>query len=73
MENWISVEDRLPGEYRGVLICEEDAKEAEYGFISSDTGFNIYDPNYEYGIRDGKNVTHWQYPPDPPREAFPQD
>ena len=66
MADWISVEDALPGEYHAVLVYSEGSTEADYGFIG-DTGWSIYDPNEEYGIKDVFKVTHWQYPPDPPK------
>lgn len=67
MDNWIRVEESLPGYFRAVLMAREGREEAEYGFLSG-KGWWIPSENFESGFEciTCPDVTHWQYPPDVP-------
>lgn len=59
MNNWISVDDRLPKSGEQVLACFED------GFIATVST----DENGEWELwADSGEVTHWMHLPSPPRK-----
>lgn len=74
MNKWISVKDRLPEEYKRVLVFrgnyEGDDKEEiiHVGFLHSKDGFY----GSQYGLLDDDlyphtMVTHWMSLPEPPK------
>lgn len=64
MNEWISVKDKLPEEYR-IVICYDDQseriKEAEFHH----SRFNVNSQDNEIILH---NVTHWMPLPEPPKD-----
>ena len=69
MSEWISVEDRLPGETRAeVLFFVSELNQAEIGKFNESTGKWIV-PYRESYYQNGFNyVTHWMPLPEPPKD-----
>lgn len=60
VDDWISVENRLPEEGTWVLACEKD------GFMFIDVREN---GEWKIGVQALAVITHWQPLPKPPKEA----
>lgn len=66
MNNWISVQDRLPEDFRLVLVCRKTLK----GRRIVDTGSKgVCGSWWVHGERKN-SVTHWMPMPDPPGEEI---
>lgn len=57
VQNWISVDDRLPDPFESVLVLRDGKISIDY---NEGNGWFAYDFN-------GKRVTHWMQLPDPPK------
>lgn len=62
MSKWISVKDKLPKEFRQVIVCREKAKGE---FVVEAGCKDVQDWWKVYGTRT-KKVTHWMPLPAPP-------
>lgn len=55
--NWISVKDRLPQQYRDVIVFYDDIKRV---------GVNWLDSHNEFMFYKDMNITYWMPLPEPP-------
>lgn len=66
VDRWISCQDKMPEEYKTVLVYEKD-----YGVMVGELEKKFFDTQYFIARKSGlilqtTEVTHWQPLPDPP-------
>lgn len=69
VNQWISCQDKMPEEYKTVLVYEKD-----YGVMIGELEKKFFDTQYFIARKSGlilrtTEVTHWQPLPAPPKEA----
>jgi len=73
MSNWISVNDRLPEEYYGVLVLDANGNiHIAWHSLSFKDNFkeSIYENEGDIKISiKRRNVTHWMPLPEPPKKT----
>lgn len=65
MNDWISVNDKLPENIRSVLVWDSVDNDVFTGYYCKYNGWTVdgfYDVEYHF------NVTHWMPLPEPPKE-----
>lgn len=68
VSKWISCKDKMPEEYKTVLVYEKD-----YGVMIGELEKKFFDTRYFIARKSGMilrttEVTHWQPLPEPPKE-----
>ena len=68
IDGWISCKDKMPEEYKTVLVYEKD-----YGVMIGELEKKFFDTQYFIARKSGlilrtTEVTHWQPLPEPPKQ-----